>query len=57
MTIVSLNYSSRIRREKEEAEKRARAQRKAAEKAQTEGRVSTRDSGAQTEGSYEESLG
>lgn len=57
MTIAFLNYSSQVRREKEEAEKRARAQRKAAEKSQTEGRVPMRDSGAQTEGSYEESLG
>ena len=59
MIIGFLNYSSHVNREREEAEKRHRAAREAAERAQTEAKytVSSRDQGMQTEANFQESLG
>ena len=58
MIIASLNYSSHVNREREEAEKKVKLAREAAEKAQAEGRPS-QDQSIQkaNDGNYEESLG
>lgn len=58
MTLISLNYSSYITREKEEAEKKvAAAKRKAAERDEARYTTPSRDQGSQTASSFAESMG
>lgn len=58
MTLISLNYSSYVMREKEEAEKKmAAAKKKAAERDEARYTTPSRDQGTQTSSSFAESLG
>jgi hypothetical protein len=58
MTLMSLNYSSYIMREKEETEKKiAAAKKKAAERDDARYTTPARDQGTQTASSFAESLG
>lgn len=58
MTLISLNYSSYMMREKEEAEKKiAAAKKKAEERDQARYMTPARDQGTQTVSSFAESLG
>lgn len=58
MTLMSLNYSSYITREREEAEKKIAAAKKvAAEREEARYTTPSRDQGTQTASSFTESLG
>lgn len=58
MTLISLNYSSYIIREREEAERKsAAAKKEAGEREQARYTTPARDQGTQTASSYAESLG
>ena len=58
MTLISLNYSSHVMRQKEEAEKKiAAAKKKAAERDEARYTTPARDQGTQTPSTFAESLG
>lgn len=58
MTLISLNYSSHVMRQKEEAEKKiVAAKKKAAERDEARYTTPARDQGTQTPSTFAESLG